>query len=199
VIGLGQAEARDHKGLLHEGEVAMRPVRIITAVIFAAAVAVTGCAAHSTTAHSTTVDPTNVPTPTVVAPRGPIEPISPVNHRDELVASPPRVPDRPRALHFATPEGAMRYLAAAYNRNDLAALMHVTTPAARHNLLFMRSTADNLQLVGCSANAGRGDYLCGFTHGFPAAMHQSGTGHAHFTVAPADRVGWYMTVLNDCS
>jgi hypothetical protein len=194
VIGLGQADARDHKDLLHEGEVAMRPVRIITAVIFAAAVAVTGFAAHSTT-----VDPTNAPTRKVVAPRTPTAPISLVNRRDEPVASPPRVPDRPRALHFATPEGAMRYLAAAYNRNDLAALMHVTTPAARHNLLFMRSTADNLQLVGCTANAGRGDYLCGFTHGFPAAMHQSGTGHAHFTVAPADRAGWYMTVLNDCS
>jgi len=53
--------------------------------------------------------------------------------------------------------------------------------------------------VGCTANPGRGDYLCGFTHGFPAALHHSGTGHAHFTVAPADRVGWYMTVLNDCS
>jgi hypothetical protein len=54
-------------------------------------------------------------------------------------------------------------------------------------------------LVGCTANPGRGDHLCGFTHGFPTAMHQSGTGQAHFTVAPADRVGWYMTILNDCS
>jgi hypothetical protein len=168
----------------------MRPVRIITAVIFAAAVAVTGCAAHSTT---------NAPSGKVDAPRGPIDPVRPVNRRDEPVASPPRAPAPPPALHFATPEGAMRYLAAAYNRNDLAALMHVTTPAARHNLVFMRPTADNLQLVGCTANPGRGDYLCGFTHSFPAAMHQSGTGHAHFTVAPADRVGWYMTVLNDCS
>src|SRR5512132_4415879 len=157
----------------------MRPVRIITAVIFAAAVAVTGCAAHSTT-----VDPTNAPTGRVAAPRGPIDPVSPVNRRDEPVASPPRVPAPPRVLHFATPEGAMRYLSAAYNRNDLAALMRVSTPAARHNLLFMLPN---------------GDYLCGFTHGFPAAMHQSGTGHAHFTVAPAARVGWYMTVLNDCS
>ena len=172
----------------------MRPVRIITAVIFAAAVAVTGCAAHSTT-----VDPTTTPTRKVATPRAPIEPISPVNRRDDPVVAPPRVPARPPALHFATPEGAMRYLAGAYNRNDLAALKHVTTPEARNNLLFMRPNADNLVLVGCAANAARGDYLCGFTHGFPAAMHQSGTGQAHFTVAPADRVGWYMTVLNDCS
>jgi hypothetical protein len=171
----------------------MRPVRIITAVVFAAAVAVTGCARHSTT-----VDPTNAPTHKVAAPRAPIAPVSPVDRGDEPVAS-PGVPAPPPALVFATPEGAMRSLAGAYNRNDLAALMHVTTPAARHNLLFMRPTADNLVLVGCTANPGRGDYLCGFTHGFPAAMHQSGTGQAHFTVAPADRVGWYMTVLNDCS
>jgi hypothetical protein len=100
VIGLSQADASDHQGLLHEGEVAMRPVRIITAVIFAAAVAVTGCAAHSTT-----VDPTNAPTGKVAAPRAPIDPVSPVNRRDEPVASPPRVPARPPALHFATPEG----------------------------------------------------------------------------------------------
>jgi hypothetical protein len=171
----------------------MRPVRIITAVIFATAVAVTGCAAHSTT-----VDPTTTPTRKVAAPRPPIDPITPVNHPDEPVPPPP-VPGRPPALHFATPEAAMGYLAGAYNRNDLAALKHVTTPEARNNLLFMRPTADNLQVVGCTANPGRGDYLCGFTHGFPAALHHSGTGHAHFTVAPADRVGWYMTVLNDCS
>ena len=63
----------------------------------------------------------------------------------------------------------MRYLAGADTRNDLAALKHVTTPEARNNLLFMRPNADNLVLVGCAANAGRGDYLCGFTHGFPAA------------------------------
>jgi len=30
-------------------------------------------------------------------------------------------------------------------------------------------------------------------------MHLAGNGHAHFTAAPADKFGWYMTVLNDCS
>jgi hypothetical protein len=93
----------------------------------------------------------------------------------------------------------MRYLAAAYNRNDLVALGHVTTPIARANLLAMRRVAANLQLVGCSANAERGDYLCTFTHDYPATMRQAGNGHAHFTAAPADRFGWYMTILNDCS
>src|SRR5829696_7681721 len=104
VIGLGQAEARDHKGLLHEGEVAMRPVRIITAVIFAAAVAVTGCAAHSTT-----VDPTTTPTRKMAPPTDPETLTIPVNHPDEPVPLPPPVPGQPPALHFATPEAAMGY------------------------------------------------------------------------------------------
>jgi hypothetical protein len=174
--------------MLHQGEVAMRPVRIITAVIFAAAVAVTGCTAHSTVAR-----PSPAPIPPVTTDGRVIDyaPPSPT-HRPTPVPA-------PRPLHFATPQAAMRYLATAYNRNDLAALKHVTTPEARSNLLFMRPNADNLQLVGCTANPGRGDYLCGFTHGFPAATHQAGTGQAHFTAAPADKVGWYMTVLNDCS
>jgi hypothetical protein len=37
-----------HRVALQQREVAMRPARIIAAVVFAAAVAVTGCAAHST-------------------------------------------------------------------------------------------------------------------------------------------------------
>jgi hypothetical protein len=163
----------------------MRPVRIIGAVIFATALAVTGCSAHSTAAR-----PTHVPVPPVAT--------------DGLTIDypPPRptptpVPT-PRPLHFATPQASMRFLAAAYNRNDLASLMHVTTLAARHNLLLMRANATNLQLVGCTANAARGDYTCAFTHDFPVTSHRSGHGQAHFTVAPATRPGWYMTVLEDC-
>jgi hypothetical protein len=174
----------------------MRPARIITAVIFAAAVAVTCC-----TAHSTTTDRSAGPAPQRSAPANPKVPTTPINnhHRTQTDKVTPTTPVAPHQLHFATPQAAMGYLAAAYNRNDLAALKHVTTPEARNNLLFMRPTADNLRLVGCAVNTGRGDYLCGFTHGFPAATHQAGTGHAHFTAAPADKVGWYMTVLNDCS
>ena len=173
----------------------MRPVRIITAVIFAAAVAITGC-----TTHSTPTDPSAAPAPVVAAPTDPAMPTSPISHhRTQTDKATPTTLAAPRQLHFATPQAAMQYLASAYNRNDLAALKHVTTPEARNNLLFMRPNADNLQLVGCTANAGRGDYLCGFTHGFTAATHHAGTGHAHFTAAPAGKVGWYMTVLNDCS
>ncbi len=105
----------------------------------------------------------------------------------------------PAVPHFATPEGAMRYLASAYNRIDMVALKHVTTPQGRAALYDMRAVAVNLQLVGCKANSARGDYDCTFSHDYPAALHKPGKGSpAIFTVAPADRVGWYMTVLESC-
>jgi hypothetical protein len=50
-----------HRVALQQREVAMRPARIIAAVVFAAAIAVTGCAAHSTAAH-----PSPAPAPLVV-------------------------------------------------------------------------------------------------------------------------------------
>jgi hypothetical protein len=183
----------------------MRPVRIISAVIFAAALAVTGCTTHSTIdqpstpaaaapAHSAVKSVRR----TVTSP--PVISATPIVHRPHRTPTPaPRpTPPAPRSPHFATPQASMRYLAAAYNGNDLASLMHVTTPAARHNLLLMRVNAPHLQLVSCAANAGAGDYTCAFTHDFPVASQRSGHGQAHFTVAPADRPGWYMTVLEDC-
>jgi hypothetical protein len=183
----------------------MRPVRIISAVVFAAALAVTGCTTHSTIdqpstpaaaapAHSAVKSVRR----TVTSP--PVTSATPIVHRPHRTPTPaPRpTPPAPRSPHFATPQASMRYLAAAYNGNDLASLMHVTTPAARHNLLLMRANAPNLQLVSCAANAGAGDYTCAFTHDFPVASQRSGHGQAHFTVAPADRPGWYMTVLEDC-
>jgi hypothetical protein len=170
----------------------MRSARIIAAVLFAAAVAVTGCTAR------TTVHPSAAPAP--AAPMTtPTTTSRPLTKLTPPTTPSPRTHPSPRRLYFATPQASMRYLAVAYNRNDLAALKHVTTPVARSNLLFMRPNADNLRLVGCTANAGRGDYTCAFTHDYPAAMHQTGHGQAHFTAAPADKVGWYMTVLNDCS
>ncbi len=136
----------------------MRPVRIITAFVFAAAVAVTGC-----TAHATVVDPTAAPAPAATAPTATTPPTTATTNRPGPTAkSTPTTTAAPRRLYFTTPPAAMRYLTAAYNRNDLVALGHVTTPIARANLLAMRRTAVNLQLVGCTANAGRGDFLCSF-------------------------------------
>ena len=91
----------------------------------------------------------------------------------------------------------MRYLAAAYNRNDTPALKKVTNASARAALIAMRQEATNLQLTSCSRRAA-GDYTCQFRHDYPEGLHRSGRGHATFLAAPADKPGWYMTVLIDC-
>jgi hypothetical protein len=64
----------------------MRPVRIITAVAFAAAVAVTGCAAHSTA-----TDPSAVPAaPVAAAPASPApQPVAPAPKQPSPVAKQP--------------------------------------------------------------------------------------------------------------
>jgi hypothetical protein len=185
----------------------MRPVRttaFLSAAAVAIAITVAGCSAgpDPTVLHqpaaaappapnalSAAPDRAPTPTPAPVAPAVTAPKVAPA-------ASAPE-PARAR-LYFSTPQAAMRYLAAAYNRNDLVALGHVTTPIARANLVAMRRTATNLQLLGCTPNSG-GDFACSFTHDYPASLHVSGTGHAHFTAAPADEHGWYMTVLDDCN
>jgi hypothetical protein len=182
----------------------MRPVRTITALGFAAALAVAGCAAQRTAVHpSAAPAPAATPVATI-APAPPVTLTTPPRAPTPIDPRPapkpaPKTPTAPLRLYFATPQAAMRYLTVAYNHNDLVALGHVTTPVARANLLAMHRTAVNLQLVGCTAQPARGDYLCTFTHDYPPAMHVSGQGHAHFLAAPADEHGWYMTVLQDCS
>lgn len=93
----------------------------------------------------------------------------------------------------------MTYLAAAWNRNDLVSLKHVTDPNARDALDAMHSEATDLRLDHCAPRKGLGDYECYFTHDFPKG-YKSKTGHgtAEFTVGPARRSGWYMTVFVDC-
>jgi len=110
----------------------------------------------------------------------------------------------PPAVHFDTPEAAMRYLAGAYNRHDLAALKKVTNPDARAALESMRAEAVNLRLESCERQQA-GDYLCEFRHDYPPGYTPKGSyedqhdgGHATFIAAPADNPGWYMTVLLEC-
>ena len=110
--------------------------------------------------------------------------------------------------HFDTPEAAMRYLADAWNAMDLVKVKHVTTSAARAQLDVMRHEATNLQLRRCTFRPTAGDYSCDFTHDFPtgykghdpeatyAQTDQPGT--ASFDVGPADRSGWYATLIESC-
>ena len=106
--------------------------------------------------------------------------------------------------HFGSPEDAMRYLADAWNRNDLVSLMHVTDPSARDQLNSMHGVATNLRLDHCTRTPA-GDYNCYFDHDYPPhasttmVMADMQTGHAMFLVGPADTPGWYMTVFERCS
>jgi hypothetical protein len=106
--------------------------------------------------------------------------------------------------HFETPEDAMRYLAAAWNANDIVSLKHVTDPSARDQLNAMHGVAVNLQLKRCEPRAGAGDFTCTFSHDFPprpsttVPEDTSKPGEAVFLVGPADAPGWYMTVFESC-
>lgn len=108
------------------------------------------------------------------------------------------IPPKNPGVHFATPEAAMRYLAAAWNRDDLPSLKHVTDPAARGQLIGMKTEATNLSLDHCTKNPG-GDYECFFNHDYPKGYKTTKAhGTAEFTVGPADKPGWYMTFFEGC-
>jgi hypothetical protein len=93
----------------------------------------------------------------------------------------------------------MIYLARAYNRHDATALHAVTTPDSYRALMQMRSGDVRLRLRRCTLNRNRGDYICSFTHDYPAGQHQSGHGASEMTlVAPALNPGWYLYAVLDC-
>jgi hypothetical protein len=114
-------------------------------------------------------------------------------------AAPVTAPPAPagyRGPHFSTPEAAMNYLATAYNTHHWARLHAITTPIAFAQLMQMRSEAINLRLTRCVPRAGRGDYLCYFTHDYPATGKPGG--HAEMIVAPALDPGWYVYAPPQC-
>ena len=102
--------------------------------------------------------------------------------------------------HFDTPQAAMTYLAAAWNSHAIADLDHVTNPAARAQLVAMRSEAVNLRLERCTGRP-QGDYVCYFAHDYPASTVTTlpgGQGQMVVLVGPARTPGWYMTVFVGC-
>ena len=97
----------------------------------------------------------------------------------------------------------MRYLAAAWNANDMTALKHVTQGMARLQLMSMKSQAVDLRLDHCDRRSGGGgDYLCHFVHDYPASyptkMREGTHGTAEFIAAPSSSVGWYMFGYEGC-
>jgi hypothetical protein len=109
----------------------------------------------------------------------------------------------------------MRYLVAAYNRHDIAAEMHVTTPDSRSALEAERQWVNTFSFDNCTANPGSGDYTCQFdmVSMVPAAPAPDSTaadsaavstpaatqmGEITVIVAPAARPGWYMYASEGC-
>jgi hypothetical protein len=132
-------------------------------------------------------------------------------------ANPPSVP-RPSAVpvaagsapHFATPDAAMRYLVAAYNRHDIASEMHVTTPDSRAALETERQWVNTFSFHSCTVNPGGGDYSCQFDmvskvkkatnddfNPFGDDVVEN-MGEITVLVAPAQRPGWYMYFNEGC-
>lgn len=159
-------------------------------VVVALALAVTaGCGSDASSSHLATsgapTTSTTVATSTTLA---------------TTTSAPRRVNGLP---HFDTPEDAMRYLAAAWNANDLVSLRHVTDPSARDELDAMHGEASNLRLERCEPRVGVGDYTCTFAHDYPPGASttvpkEQNKGEAVFLVGPADTPGWYMTVFESC-
>jgi hypothetical protein len=121
-------------------------------------------------------------------------------HRDHHIAKPEPLPPCPgltSSPHFATPGASMRYLARAWNRDDLDALCHVTDPEGRAMLRDMHSEAIHLRFGHCDS-LGVGQYSCTFRHDYPRHLHASGHGRAFVMVAAARTPGWFMSGFVGC-
>ncbi len=92
--------------------------------------------------------------------------------------------------HFATPQAAMAYLAAAYNSDDTAALHAVTNAQSFTSLQSMRTTDTGLRLTSCRPT-GHGDDECTFRYTYTGEGEHAAR-NAMVTAAPALNPGWYM-------
>ena len=158
----------------------------------AAAASTPAATAPATTAVPTLATSPAAPTTSADASKVSAGPLATVTIADSSV--------RP---HFTTPEAAMRYLAAAWNANDMTALKHVTQGTARMLLMGMKTEAVNLRLDHCELrDGGNGDYLCHFVHdypkSYPAKLRQGAHGTSEFIAAPSASVGWYMYAYEGC-
>ncbi len=109
------------------------------------------------------------------------------------------------APHFDTPQGAMTYLADAWNSGSVQEIDYVTSPAGRAQMNSMAALMPHLLFKSCTANPA-GDYTCYFSHDIVASTSPTTypnpqgypPGEAVFTVAPALGPGWYLTQVEHC-
>jgi hypothetical protein len=104
-------------------------------------------------------------------------------------------------VHFGTPQGAMRYLAAASNHDDTAAIHQVTTPQSFKAFMGMRPELHSLHVSSCTAT-GRGDYICDLDYSYQyqnqTGKHWNNNAVAQVVVAPARDPGWYLYTFITC-
>jgi predicted lipid-binding transport protein (Tim44 family) len=124
-------------------------------------------------------------------------------------ASPvPSIPTSVSAPHFTTPDDAMRYLAAAYNSGDEAAIRHVTTPDSRSQFESERQWVKTFRFRDCTANgAPTWDYNCtldiianvpGVSPNIDATTGLVVMDEVALLVAPAARTGYYVEANEGC-
>ena len=165
------------------------------AVLVLGAVVRAGCGTQSSATGAQTLP--SLPTSPVADNPTPSASTTPTTPGRPTTPATPSTQPSPPALHFDSPEAAMRYLTAAYDRNDRDAMRPVTTPGSRQALWDMRSEAVNLQLTSCDRGS-NGSYTCQFTHDYPPNLHMKGHGASTMIVSPAARPGWYMSELLEC-
>jgi len=118
------------------------------------------------------------------------------------------VPPTRGVPHFATPEAAMRYLAAAYNSGDETAIRHVTTPDSRTQFEAERQWVQTFRFRECTANgAPAWDYNCvlditanvpGVSPNIDATTGLVVMDEVALLVAPAARTGYYVEANEGC-
>ena len=182
-------------------------MRIGTAtVVVTLGLALAGCGETTATRNAArdVVVPASAPVTTALGPgTNPhalvVRHARPAEIDDEVVRPPIKEPTCPGGptVHFDTPEAAMTYLAAAWNRDDLAALCQVTNPNSRFLLNDMHREAVNLRLQKCQP-MDIGLYQCSFVHDYPKRMHARGHGQTWLEVAAADNPGWYLLDYVGC-
>jgi hypothetical protein len=172
--------------------------------------------------HAVALAPVSAPSsgnpPSVPAVTVPTVASPPVASPSAIAVPTPTIPADPKVVHaavsaaqpphFATPDAAMRYLAAAYNSGNETAIRHVTTPDSRTQFEAERQWVKTFRFSDCTANgAPTWDYNCvldiianvpGVSPNIDANTGLVVMDEVALLVAPAARTGYYVEANEGC-
>jgi hypothetical protein len=192
---------------------------ILVSALGTLALAVAGCAAPQAAraGAAAPAQSTPAPGPSSQGPASAPDPQAPAAAAPvTAAATPARDPGATSAPpHFATPDDAMRYLAAAYNAGDETAIRHVTTPDSRQQFEGERQWVKAFSFRDCKANgAPNWDYTCvlnidAFQPGMTPSPDPSADAATQaqqlqsmdevtLLVGAAATPGWYLEVNEGC-